>query len=392
MIQDAEGTRRARRTASAADAARRRRGRAGLWAAGAVVAVGAVAAITGFALAGAGWFGAPAAAGVPTVTPTPTVTLPPLTPAEQLLAQADHPGACAVTFTGEGIELHPSLQTDGTLFHRLPIPAHEGAVFAGWYASAGAAASASLAERVNGAHLVDCPDRQLTLHGAWVTPDEFAAADVAVPILMYHQFTALPEGEDHWLRANYAYVGDFEDQMAYLADEGFYLPTWDELEAFIDARLLLPARSVVVTDDDADQTWFDLAVPIVDAHGILSTSFMVTAYRQDPAPSPYVLRRSHTHDMHQAGANGQGLMVNASADEIAADLRTSADVLGVAEVIAYPFGHHDERSKEGVTRAGFTLARTIEHGYVRPGTDKLALPVIRINYGTTLDEFIRAVG
>ena len=66
---------------------------------------------------------------------------------------------------------------------------------------------------------------------------------------------------------------------------------------------------------------------------------MITAYRQDPAPSQYVLRRSHTHDMHQAGANGKGRMVNWSAAEIAADLRTSASVLGTHEVGAYPFGH-----------------------------------------------------
>ncbi len=376
-------------------AARVRRKRRTLFIAG-LAGLAAVAAVTtvlftvGGAPASSGEAEGPAPASTPGPTPTPAAA--PSTPAEQLLAEADNPLACAVSFVGEGIDLPPSLQYATTLYLALPIPARDGLVFAGWYPTEADAAALTATSRINGADMVACEGQQSTLYGAWVTPDDFTAADVAVPILMYHQFTTRPEGEDHWLRGNYAYIGDFEAQMRYLSEQQFYLPTWDELEAFIDSRLYLPPRSVIVTDDDADQTWFDLAVPIVDAYKILTTSFMITAYRSDPPPSPYVLRRSHTHDMHQAGANGQGLMVNLTPEEIAADLTTSAEILGVAEVVAYPFGHHDQRSKDGVALAGFTMARTIEPGLVRPGTDKFALPVVRIDYGMTLDDLIAEIG
>ena len=70
-------------------------------------------------------------------------------------------------------------------------------------------------------------------------------------------------------------------------------------------------------------------------------------------------------------------MVNWTADQIAADLETSAAILGVKEVIAYPYGHYNDTAKQGVTQAGFEMARTIESGYVSIGTDKLALPVVR---------------
>ena len=96
--------------------------------------------------------------------------------------------------------------------------------------------------------------------------------------------------------------------------------------------------------------------------------------------------------MHQAGDNGDGRMVNWSADEIAADLETSAAVLGVKEVVAYPFGHYNDTAKQGVAQAGFEMARTIEPGYVRAGTDKLAMPTVRIDYGMGLDAFIGLVG
>lgn len=316
----------------------------------------------------------------------------PLSPAEQLVADADDPLACAASFRGEGIVQEPMLQWQNALYRGLPIPAQEGKVFAGWYASAADAAAFTPAARINGADPVTCTDQQIELFGAWKTPEENVAENAQIPILMYHQFTANPEGEKGWLRGNYAYIGDFDAHMDHIATTGFYLPTWDELSAFIDGRLYLPARSVIITDDDADQTWFDLAVPVVEKYRVLSTSFMVTAYRQDPPPSIYVLRRSHTHDMHQAGDNGDGRMVNWTADQIAADLDASGDILGVREVIAYPFGHYNDTAKQGVVQAGYEMARTIEPGYVHIGTDKLALPVVRIDYGMGLDSLISRIG
>jgi hypothetical protein len=38
------------------------------------------------------------------------------------------------------------------------------------------------------------------------------------------------------------------------------------------------------------------------------------------------------------------------------------------------------------------MARTIEPGYVTIGTDKLALPVVRINYGMGLDAVVNLIG
>lgn len=316
----------------------------------------------------------------------------PLTPAQQLIADADDPLACAVTFVGEAVPADPVLQRQDALYQGLPIPVAEGRVFAGWYATDVAAGSFDAAARVNGADPVVCEDQQVELHAAWKTPEQNVAEATRVPILMYHQFTAAPEGEKGWLRGNYAYIGDFDAQMNHIATTGFYLPTWDELSAFIDGRLFLPARSVIITDDDADQTWFDLAVPVVEKYRVLATSFMITAYRQDPPPSIYVLRRSHTHDMHQAGADGDGRMVNWTPAEIAADLNTSGDILGVREVIAYPFGHFNDTAKQGVAQAGFEMARTIEPGHVEIGTDKFALPVVRIDYGMGLDALISRIG
>lgn len=327
----------------------------------------------------------------PDASPAPAET--PLTASEELLATTDDPNACAVSFSGDGVTDAPMLQTQGTAYAGLPVPAREGLVFAGWYATPEDAAAFAIAGRVNGSEPVACTDRQATLYGSWKTTDENAAEDAQIPILMYHQFTAKPEGENNSLRGNFAYIGDFEAQMEHIATGGFYLPTWDELSAFIDGRLYLPTHSVIVTDDDCDITWLQMGMPIVIEKKVLTTAFCITIDGTGPSPSMYVQQRSHTHDMHRAGANGQGRIVNLTIPEIVADMEKSAEVLGgVKQVMAYPFGHYNDTAKEALREAGYEMARTIEPGYVTIGTDKLALPTVRINYGMTVDDLTNLIG
>lgn len=360
------------------------------------IVVGLVGALVGGALVAKAWLVPTVqAAAIPPATPEST-TPPPaplLTPAQELLATTDDPLACAVTFHTESAEIDPMLQTTGQRYAALPIPQAEGQVFAGWYDSAESAAALTQTSRLNGADLVACDEtRERTLFGGWMTT-EAASADVAnVPILMFHQFTDKPDGEDNWLKGNYFDIGEWEASIKYIADNEFYLPTWDELEAFIDGRLFLPQKSVIVTDDDADVTWITMAVPILDKYEVLATSFVITTGRTDPTPSIWVQQRSHTHDMHSAGDNGKGRIVNWTVEQIKADLETSAQILGAKEVLAYPYGHYDDRSKEGVTAAGFTMAVTTEYGYVTVGSDKLALPRVRMNWGMTAAELPDLIG
>lgn len=336
------------------------------------------------------------------VTHTPSPTPTPLTPSEALLAaHADVPGACAVSFDIEGVALDPQLQVQDRLYDHLPIPRMAGRVFAGWYADAATAASASAdpaghagspATRVNGSRPVACTAHQQKLFGAWTTPDAVAAAKARVPILMYHQFTAKAEGEQGWLRGNYSYIEDYRAQMQYIKDQSFYLPTWDELSAFIDGALYLPDHAVIITDDDADPSWLTMASPINEQLQLMATSFVITGSGV-PAQNRFILQRSHTHDMHHAGANGKGQMVNLTAPEIAADMTASATALGgVKEVMAYPYGHNNETSHEGLRQAGFEMARTIEQGYVSVGSDKLTLPCVRINYGMGVNALKKQIG
>ena len=343
---------------------------------------------------GATAFPAPApTAAIPAQSSTPPASPPPISAAQKLLLTSADPSACAVSFAGDAAPGDPALETSGQRFAHLPIPTADGYVFAGWYPTAEAATAIDTASRINGADLVACnARRELTLHAGWMTRDAALAEPAKVPILMYHQFTDKPEGEGGWLKLNYYGIQDWRNDMAYIRDGGFYLPTWDELDAFIDGTLWLPQRSVIITDDDADSTWLTMAVPVVTEDQLLTTSFVITSARQEGTPSVWVQQRSHTHDMHTAGDNGKGRMVNWTAEQIAADLEASASILGHKEVVAYPYGHYDERSQQGVAAAGFTMAVTTEHGYVSVGSDKLALPRVRMNFGMTVEDLRGLIG
>lgn len=234
-----------------------------------------------------------------------------------LAATANVTGACAVSFQLDGATLAPQLQVQDRLFERLPIPRADGRAFAGWYADASAAAAASAdpaagavnpAVRVNGSDLVACPARELTLYGAWTSPAAVTAVGARVPIMMYHQFTDKPGGEEGWLRGNYSAIGDYRATMQYIKDSASYLPTWDELSAFIDGALYLPDHSVIITDDDADPTWLTMASPINEQLQVIATSFDITGDGA-AAQNRFILPRSHTHTMHTVGARDHGVPV-----------------------------------------------------------------------------------
>jgi hypothetical protein len=301
--------------------------------------------------------------------------------------------SCTVRFTGDGITQAAERQRIGELYAGLPIPERSGEVFTGWYRTAADAASVNRLARVNGAQVVACASGSETLYGGWMTSAAFAAEKVGVPILMYHQLTQNPAGQGGPLTANYDYLGAFEENIAYLSQKRFYLPTWDELTAFIDGRLYLPHRSAIVTDDDAAPSWETLGVPIVTKYRMLTTSFVITKYRHAPSPSVYVIQRSHTNDMHSEAVDGKSRMLDATLPQVVADLNTSVRVLGGArEVFAYPLGDFDATAEEGLHEAGFEMAVTTQPGFVQPGAKKLELPRMRMSYGMTQQQFIDIVG
>ena len=208
-----------------------------------------------------------------------------------------------------------------------------------------------------------------------------------LPVLMYHFFydENVGTGPDN----NYIEIKDFEEQMKYLQEENFYFPTWEEVEQYIDGKIELPSKSVVLTFDDGDPSFYYLAVPIIQKYNAQATSFVISAWYGYRAAEnqPNIDYESHSDDMHQAGANGKGVMLSWSEDKIKEDLETSKNTLGGSTIFCYPFGQYNDRAINILKECGFKLAFTTKGGRVYKGSNKYELPRVRMSKTTTLREF-----
>lgn len=214
-----------------------------------------------------------------------------------------------------------------------------------------------------------------------------------IPVLMYHFFYDKSLGEKG-IDNNFLEISKFEQHLDYLKKNDFYFPTFEELELYINGKIDLPNKSVILTVDDGNDTFFRLAIPIIEKYKIPVTSFVITnscSYNIDDYKSDYVHFESHSNDMHKSGKNGKGLFVNLDYKTAYQDIQNSIKILDSNSAFCYPFGHYNEISKKVINDSDFKVAFTTKYGRVKVNSDRLALPRIRILRDDTLKDFIAKV-
>ena len=216
-------------------------------------------------------------------------------------------------------------------------------------------------------------------------------SDSGLPVLMYHFFYDKNEREPQ--DGNWIEINNFEQQIKYLSENDYYFPTWEEVEDYIDGKTELPEKSVVITVDDGDPSFFELGVPIIQKYNVKATSFVVAYWYGDVAQNKEnnISYQSHSYDMHKGGSNGKGVMLSWSYEKMVEDLKTSQEVLGGANIFCYPFGQYNELDKKALKDTGFKLAFTTQGGRVKKGASKFELPRVRISGTTSIESFIKKV-
>ena len=166
-----------------------------------------------------------------------------------------------------------------------------------------------------------------------------------------------------------------------------------EVEDYIDEKTEIPEKSVVITVDDGDPSFFELAVPIIQKYNVQATSFLVVYWYGNRAENKEknVSYQSHSYDMHKGGANGKGVMLSWDNNKIKEDLELSSKVLGGANIFCYPFGHYNENCFKILKETGYKLAFTVEGGRVTKKANKYKLPRVRISGNTSINSFIKKV-
>ncbi len=216
----------------------------------------------------------------------------------------------------------------------------------------------------------------------------------SIPVLMYHFFYDKEES-NHSNDGNWTEVSLFEEEVKYLVENNYYFPTWQEVIDYLDKKITLPEKSVVITADDSDPSFFKYAVPIIQKYDVYATTFVIGYYYGSPmAPIDNIFYESHTYNMHRGGCKDQGhggIFNCISYEEGIADLKKSIEVIGDNKAIAYPYGDVNNNIKKITKDAGFQLGFTTVGGRIKPGMDKLALPRVRISGGISIEEFAKRV-
>lgn len=215
-----------------------------------------------------------------------------------------------------------------------------------------------------------------------------------IPVLMYHFFYDKNSPETK-TDANFMEIHDFEEQIKYLAENNYYVPSWEELEDFVNGKIGLPEKSIIITVDDGDSSFFKLAVPVLEKYNFYATSFLISSWYPngiDSVKSPVVDFQSHSHNMHRAGSDGKGAILTLSYDSACEDLQTSKNTIGTdCRIFCYPFGHFNDSAKKVLKDCGFKMAFTTQGGYVTPGMNLYELPRVRMSKGISLNAFIAKI-
>ena len=235
--------------------------------------------------------------------------------------------------------------------------------------------------------------KKITREVEVVAKSDFKANTSGVPVLMYHYIYSASDKPDS-LNTNYTSDKDFEAQLKYLTSNNYYFPSFAEIRAYVDGKIALPEKSVVLTFDDAQHGFFDHGTPLIEKYNVPVTSFVIGTQKGDfkvkLRAHPLIQFQSHSYDMHKPGGNiGHGGVISAmSKDGIVADLQKSFKQVGNTDAFAYPFGDVTDTARSAVAAAGLQCAFTTVDGKVHKGDNWRSLSRIRVSGGNSLQTYI----
>lgn len=234
----------------------------------------------------------------------------------------------------------------------------------------------------------------------WAPVPAARTADFAVPVLMYHRVDDLTEREARspLMRDLTVSPANFEEQVAFLAREGYSFLTVSEVTEAVRKSGELPEKAVCLTFDDGYRDNFEKAFPIMRKYGARGTVFMVTdnidrtarltAGQMRAMDGGGVSMESHTVSHPDLVVLGDERL----RFELLESRRRIEEVVGSAVTnIAYPAGRFDDRVVAFTDSAGYVGGWNKGGGPVQPGHDPLRLPRIRVHGRTSMGDFERKV-
>lgn len=231
-----------------------------------------------------------------------------------------------------------------------------------------------------------------------------------VRVLCYHHIIpgSLPQGAT--TRAVIP-LSEFEAQMKYLYDSGYYTASLEDIADFVYVKKKLPEKTVLITFDDGYESNYVYAFPILKKYNFKAAIFLIgsciadkeepfepnrlskLSYRQikEMFDSGLVEFGSHTFNAHEY-MGGKPALLSMDKTQIEEDFASQARVFAkngipAPSAIAYPYGRYNGEVRKAAKKFGYALGFTITEGVVCQGSDPYALKRIIIPPGTGVSEF-----
>ncbi len=235
------------------------------------------------------------------------------------------------------------------------------------------------------------PKRPWNLAG--VTPTGYQL----VPVLVYHNIG--PQARGRLVIA----VQSFREQIRYLKDHGYRVVSLKQFLEFTSLERQLPKRTVVLTFDDGWKSFKEYAYPILKEVGFPATLFIYTDFvgarsalswtelRELAEEGFDVEAHSKTHgDFRRRPGEPDAEYARRMQAELTQPLGLFQRYLGQSsQILAYPYGSHDDEVMERVRAAGYQAAFDVR----REGNPAFGKPYSlhrsQIYSEMTLDDFAK---
>lgn len=224
-----------------------------------------------------------------------------------------------------------------------------------------------------------------------------------LPILMYHRVA--PAGSPRTRRYRVS-PGDFDRQMGYLADSGFYTVSTDQWREAIHYRTPLPGRAMIITFDDGYRDFAEHAWPVLRRHGLGATMFIVSdrvgtanawdwMYRDEVPLLDWAEIRDLASQGVEFGSHSatHRSLTAAPPEEAARELLRSRLILSrelgrPVSAVAYPYGDADPVVQQMAGHVGYLYGFTCRWGRARHDDPLLGLPRIEVDGTGSFADFV----
>jgi len=215
----------------------------------------------------------------------------------------------------------------------------------------------------------------------------------SIPVLNYHFF--YDEASEACNESICLSTKNFALQLNYLKENGFKTLTMEEFNAWLDKKIELPKKSVLITVDDGAMGTDTHLPNLLKEYDQKATLFLITGWWPMSKYTTGNLEiQSHGNELHHnnycIGGNCgiKGLLI--SQEEIIKDMQISKQTIGSPIAFCYPFYATNHNLVEAVKKE-FLLAFVGGNKRATRASDKYKIPRYVVYKNTSLESFKKMV-